>query len=52
VRRGEPPRTWAAFVAVGDPLVTVALRAPAGGAWAGLVQRVVNAFSSPSRPVP
>jgi CHAT domain-containing protein len=52
VRRGEPPRTWAAFVAVGDPLVTVSLRAPAGGAWAGLVQRVMNAFSSPDRPVP
>ncbi|AHG89718.1 CHAT domain protein [Gemmatirosa kalamazoonensis] len=49
VRRGEPPRTWAAFVAVGDPLVTVPLKTPAGGVWAGLVQRVMNAFATPGR---
>jgi CHAT domain-containing protein/tetratricopeptide (TPR) repeat protein len=29
VRRGDPPRVWAAFLAVGDPLVTVPLRGPA-----------------------
>jgi hypothetical protein len=26
--RGAPPRDWAAFTAVGDPLVTVPLREP------------------------
>ena len=28
IRRGAPPREWAAFTAVGDPLVTVSLRPP------------------------
>ena len=28
LRRGAPPREWAAFTVVGDPLVRVALRAP------------------------
>ena len=28
IRRGATPREWAAFVAVGDPLVTVGLRTP------------------------
>ena len=29
LRRGAPPREWAAFTVVGDPLVTVPLREPA-----------------------
>jgi hypothetical protein len=28
LRRGAPPKEWAAFTIVGDPLVTVALQAP------------------------
>ena len=28
IRRGEPPRTWAAFVAVGDPMTVVPLTPP------------------------
>jgi CHAT domain-containing protein len=28
IRRGETPRTWAAFVAIGDPLITVPLSPP------------------------
>ena len=31
IRRGDPPRVWAAFVAVGDPMVRVALRKPRPG---------------------
>ena len=30
IRRGAPAREWAAFVAVGDPLIKVPLRAPGG----------------------
>jgi CHAT domain-containing protein len=33
LRRGAPPREWAAFTAVGDPLVRVPLRAPTPEAW-------------------
>jgi CHAT domain-containing protein len=33
LRRGEPPRVWAAFFAIGDPLVTVPLRAPPPRRW-------------------
>ncbi len=33
LRRGAPPWEWAAFTAVGDPMVTVALRAPWLDAW-------------------
>ena len=29
MRRGAPPREWAAFTLVGDPLVTIPLRQPA-----------------------
>ena len=29
IRRGSPPATWAAFAVMGDPLVTVPLKAPA-----------------------
>jgi hypothetical protein len=31
IRRRDPPRVWAAFVAVGDPMVRVALRKPRPG---------------------
>jgi hypothetical protein len=31
IRRGAPPREWAAFTAVGDPLVMVPLRVPPAG---------------------
>ena len=30
MRRGAPAREWAAFVAVGDPLVEIPLRSPRG----------------------
>ncbi|HET7459397.1 MAG TPA: CHAT domain-containing protein [Gemmatimonadaceae bacterium] len=33
IRRGAPPREWAAFAAVGDPLVTVPLRSPSPSPW-------------------
>ncbi len=33
LRRGVPPREWAAFTIVGDPLVSVALRSPLSHAW-------------------
>ena len=33
LRRGAPPWEWAAFTAVGDPMVTVALQAPWLDAW-------------------
>jgi hypothetical protein len=37
LRRGAPPAEWAAFSAVGDPLVVVPLRVPTSrkGWWAG-----------------
>jgi hypothetical protein len=28
IQRGAPPRVWAAFVTLGDPMVRVALRSP------------------------
>jgi hypothetical protein len=31
IRREVPPRVWAAFVTVGDPMVRVALREPSAG---------------------
>jgi CHAT domain-containing protein len=33
MRRGRPPREWAAFTVVGDPFVTIPLRHPAGRPW-------------------
>jgi CHAT domain-containing protein len=33
LRRGVPPREWAAFTTVGDPLVSVALREPGPEVW-------------------
>ena len=39
---GEPPRIWAAFLAIGDPLVTVPLRAPSKSWWSWML---------PSRPI-
>ncbi len=41
LRAGEPPRIWAAFLAIGDPAVTVPLRVPPKSWWSALV---------PSRP--
>jgi CHAT domain-containing protein len=45
IRRGAAPREWAAFVAVGDPLVMVGLRIPqpAGRRWALLAAAVMLA---------
>lgn len=37
LKRGDPPRVWAAFLAIGDPLVTVPLRAPPQHWWTGLL---------------
>jgi CHAT domain-containing protein len=40
VRRGESPRVWAAFQAIGDPLVVVPLRpSPPAPWWAALLGR-------------
>ena len=36
LKGGEPPRIWAAFLAIGDPAITVPLRAPPKGWWARL----------------
>ncbi|HUQ83157.1 MAG TPA: CHAT domain-containing tetratricopeptide repeat protein [Gemmatimonadaceae bacterium] len=36
IQRGEPPRVWAAFLAIGDPLVTVPLRAPPTHWWSAM----------------
>jgi CHAT domain-containing protein/tetratricopeptide (TPR) repeat protein len=41
VQAGEPPRIWAAFLAIGDPGVTVPLRAPPKPWWSWIL---------PSRP--
>ena len=41
VQAGEPPRIWAAFLAIGDPGVTVPLRAPPKPWWSWML---------PSRP--
>jgi tetratricopeptide (TPR) repeat protein len=41
LKAGEPPRIWAAFLAIGDPLVTVPLRAPPKPWWSWIL---------PSRP--
>jgi len=37
LRRGASPREWAAFTIVGDPLVSVSLRAPGVGGWRSAV---------------
>ena len=38
--RGEPPRTWASFLSIGDPLVVVPLRAPpAHRRWLAAIRR-------------
>jgi CHAT domain-containing protein len=36
IRAGAPPRTWAAFMAIGDPFAGVPLRAPAKRWWTDL----------------
>jgi len=41
IQAGEPPRIWAAFLAIGDPMATVALRAPPKPWWSRIL---------PSRP--
>jgi CHAT domain-containing protein len=41
LHRGAPPREWAAFTIVGDPLVRVPLEAPWPGAWPWFVLAVV-----------
>jgi len=51
-RRGAPPMEWAAFVVVGDPMVRVALRAPARWSnwwWAAVGLLAVVAVWSVSR---
>jgi CHAT domain-containing protein len=37
VKAGEPPQIWAAFLAIGDPLVTVPLRVPPKSWWSWFV---------------
>jgi CHAT domain-containing protein len=37
VKAGEPPEIWAAFLAIGDPLVTVPLRVPPKSWWARML---------------
>jgi CHAT domain-containing protein len=39
LKNGEPPRTWAAFLAIGDPLVVVPLRTPPAHWWSGIFLR-------------
>ena len=39
VRGGKSPRIWAAFAAIGDPMVTVPLRAPPASWWSAIVER-------------
>jgi CHAT domain-containing protein/tetratricopeptide (TPR) repeat protein len=48
MRRGRPPREWAAFTVVGDPFVTIPLRHPAGRPWwaAGAVALLVLVAAS------
>jgi hypothetical protein len=44
LHRGAPPREWAAFVTVGDPVVAVPLRAPRR-TWAAVLGALVLAVS-------
>ena len=37
LKAGEPPRIWAAFLAIGDPMVTVPLRAPPQSWWSRIL---------------
>ncbi|MGH7469307.1 MAG: CHAT domain-containing protein [Longimicrobiales bacterium] len=39
LQRKNPPRTWAAFLAIGDPMVTIPLRAPPKRWWSTLWDR-------------
>lgn len=36
MKKGMPPRAWAAFMAIGDPLTRVPLRAPARSWWSAI----------------
>jgi hypothetical protein len=38
VQAGEPPQIWAAFLAIGDPGVTVPLRAPPKPWWSWVLR--------------
>jgi CHAT domain-containing protein/tetratricopeptide (TPR) repeat protein len=46
IRRGTPVREWAAFMAVGDPLVQVPLRAPSRNRFSWLIVAVVTALGA------
>jgi CHAT domain-containing protein len=48
LRRGAPSREWAAFTLVGDPLVTVPLRAPWPDAWRSAVLVATLTFGAVS----
>jgi CHAT domain-containing protein len=37
LRAGQSPRSWAAFAAIGDPMITLALRAPPAHWWSGIL---------------
>jgi CHAT domain-containing protein len=46
LRRGVPPREWAAFTTVGDPLVTVRLREPWPEIWSAVMLVAALAFGA------
>jgi CHAT domain-containing protein len=46
LRRGVPPREWAAFTTVGDPLVGVTLREPRAETWSALMLVAALAFGA------
>lgn len=41
LRAGQPPRTWAAFAAIGDPMVAVPLRTPPAHWWSRILASTV-----------
>jgi CHAT domain-containing protein len=43
MRRGAPPREWAAFMVTGDPSVRIPLRTPSGSRWGWLLAVAVGA---------
>ncbi len=46
LHRGVPPREWAAFTTVGDPLVSVRLREPWPEIWSGVMLVAALAFGA------
>ena len=46
LRRGAPPREWAAFTTVGDPLVAVTLREPGAEIWSSAMLVAALAFAA------